>query len=102
MDPLSIVSAAVSLIQLPLIIAEVTAAYFSTAAFIIEIYGVVGIFLIIFGSKDVLRSEFQVLASSNDQVATDFKKAAQDESTMIAVTVSLASNFLNSSIPLKG
>lgn len=56
-------------------------------AFVLQNYGIMGIFLLTFGSDDVLRYEFQVLASDDAQVAFDFKKATQDESNMIAVAV---------------
>jgi hypothetical protein len=65
----------------------------STAIFVAKTYGIAGFWIVIFGSKDVMRSEFEVLASDSDQVATDFKKATQDESNMIAVAVSFHRNF---------
>ncbi len=56
-------------------------------SFVLREYGIAGTWLVMFGSHDVLRSEFQVLASGDDQVAFDFKKATQDESNMIAIAV---------------
>ncbi len=59
----------------------------STMFFLLKHYGPTGLSLAVFGSVDVLRMEFEVLASDGDQIALDFKKATQDESTMIAVAV---------------
>jgi hypothetical protein len=59
----------------------------STNLFLLEHYGPAGLSLAVFGSVDVLRMGFEVLASDGDEVALNFKKATQDESTMIAVAV---------------
>jgi hypothetical protein len=56
--------------------------------FLVKHYGLASPLLILFGSKDVLRAELQVLASVDERVASEFKKASQDESSMIAVAVS--------------
>lgn len=60
---------------------------FSSNLFLLKHYGLNGLGLIIFGSKDILRLELQVLASGEDKDALDFKTATQDESSMIAVAV---------------
>lgn len=60
---------------------------FSTTWFLLRHYGPTGLWLVLFGSHDVLRSAFQVLASDGERAASDFKKATQDESNMIAVAV---------------
>lgn len=61
---------------------------FSTNIFLLRNYGfTTGFWLVIFGSKDVIRLEFEVLASHGEQIALEFKKATQDEGTMIAVAV---------------
>lgn len=69
------------------VIHDATSGAAETVRFSLTQYGVVGIWIILFGSNSVLISELQVLASREDQVASDFKKATQDESNMVAVAV---------------
>jgi len=57
-------------------------------SFFTKYYGVAGAILWMFGSPDVCRIQVQVLRSANEQHALDFKSAAQEESNIIAVTVS--------------
>lgn len=87
MDPLSLAAASLAVIQVPVVIVGALAGSFSTARFIVRTYGIPGLWILVFGSQDILRSEFQVLASDSGQAAIDFKKATQDESNMIAVAV---------------
>jgi hypothetical protein len=60
----------------------------SVALFLWREYGLVGLAFVVAGSHGSLRAAFQVLASNVEQVALDFKAAAQAESAMVAVAVS--------------
>lgn len=82
-----------SVIHLYVVVVEGLYKAFSATAFLLKNYGLTGLWLMVFGSKDVLRSELQVLASDGAQGALDFKKATQDESNMIAVAVRNNQNF---------
>lgn len=52
-----------------------------------DIYGINGIVLWIFGNRSVWRSEVQLLRHRDDKEAMDFRKSAQDESSIVAVAV---------------
>lgn len=87
MDPLSLTASVLSVVSLASAIVKSVRETFSANAFLLKHYGLAGLLLTAFGSKDVLRSELQVLATDDEQVALDFKKATQDESNMIAIAV---------------
>lgn len=75
-----------------LVIASLT--LFSSSArsvdFFLRHYGLAGVILWLFGSNAIWRIQFQILHSTIDQEAMDFKKATQDESSIIALAVSLS------------
>jgi len=58
-------------------------------AFFELMYGPSGIFISIFGSRDVWQMQMQVLSSLDDADAINFKKSIQQESSIIAVAVSM-------------
>jgi len=87
MAPLSITSGALALTGPVLYLVKALYGTFTANTFLLRHYGLVGPYLVVFGSKDVLRSELQVLAGDGEHVASEFKKATQDESSMIAVAV---------------
>ncbi|KAK4445175.1 hypothetical protein QBC34DRAFT_413654 [Podospora aff. communis PSN243] len=105
MEPISALSVAATVITTVDFAVKLSAelvATLSTAAFVARTYGIAGIGILLFGSKDVMRSEFEVLASDNDQVATDFKKATQDESNMIAVAGTIVAQIAITALSLSG
>jgi hypothetical protein len=86
MDPLVFLSPATDVVSVVVLVMTAYLKYFSATWFLLKHYGLAGFWLVVFGSTDILRSELQVLASDGEQAALDFKKAAQDESNMIAIT----------------
>jgi hypothetical protein len=60
----------------------------TSVVFFAENYGVSGLFICIFGSPEIWRIQVQILGSSRDSDAMDFKRSAQDDSNIIAVAVS--------------
>ena len=65
-----------------------------TLSFFTSRYGPSGIFIWIFGSREVWQMQMQVLGSLDDADAINFKKSIQQESSIIAVAVSIANlNF---------
>jgi hypothetical protein len=60
----------------------------STFKFFVTFYGPAGVMLWCFGSRDVWYMQMQVLYSTSDADATNFKKSVQEESNIIAVAVS--------------
>ncbi|KAH8631232.1 hypothetical protein IG631_12914 [Alternaria alternata] len=59
-----------------------------SAWFFLNSYGIVGPVLWLFGDRDVWRIQVRVLQSRNELDAMEFKKLAQDDSSIIAVAVS--------------
>ena len=65
-----------------------------TLYFFTSRYGPSGIFIWIFGSREVWQMQMQVLGSLDDADAINFKKSIQQESSIIAVAVSIGNlNF---------
>jgi hypothetical protein len=62
---------------------------FESLFFFAEQYGRSGPFVWIFGSREIWRVLAQVLRSTNDTDAMDFKKSVQDDSQVIALAVSV-------------
>lgn len=62
---------------------------FWSTGFFVQNYGLSGCAICVFGSREVWRIQVQILGSTRDSDAMDFKKSAQDESNIIAVAVSL-------------
>ncbi|KAK3312334.1 hypothetical protein B0H66DRAFT_485609 [Apodospora peruviana] len=100
MDPLSIVGFASSILSVVNIVRKVFFETFKATRFIMKRYGIVGVWIILFGSDSVLRSELQVLASLDEKVASDFKKATQDESNMIAVAGAIVAQIAITALSL--
>lgn len=59
-----------------------------SAWFFLNSYGISGPVLWLFGDRDVWRIQVRVLQSTNELDAMEFKKLAQDDSSIIAVAVS--------------
>jgi hypothetical protein len=59
-----------------------------SVVFFAENYGVSGLLMCIFGSREIWRIQVQILGSSRDSDAMDFKRSAQDDSNIVAVAVS--------------
>ncbi|KAK3368827.1 hypothetical protein B0T24DRAFT_706975 [Lasiosphaeria ovina] len=100
MDPISIAASSIAVLQAGYSIVVAITGAFSTARFIARTYGIAGLWITVLGSKDVMRSEFEILASDNDQIATNFKKATQDESSMIAVASTIAAQIAITALSL--
>jgi len=62
---------------------------FLSASFFVQKYGLSGCAICVFGSREIWRIQVQILGSTKDSDAMDFKKSAQDDSNIIAVAVSL-------------
>jgi len=68
----------------------------SRISFFIEHYGLTGIALWCFASREVWQIQLQVVRSIDDGDVTNYKKSAQEDSNIIAVAVSLFSSFYTS------
>lgn len=60
----------------------------SSLKFFRKQYGILGIILWLFGSRDVWQMQLQVLHSTSSTDAVSFKESVQNESSIIAVAVS--------------
>jgi hypothetical protein len=91
MDPVSVVGLAASALQVLDLAFSLLWSIKSTASnfsFFVRLYGAAGVILWCFGSRDVWYIQLQVLYSTSDADATNFKKSVQEESNIIAVAVS--------------
>jgi hypothetical protein len=61
--------------------------------FLFRLYRLPGLLLYVFGSRTTWRTQAFVLGKVDDSDALEFKRAVQDECTMISVAVSLMSLF---------
>ena len=59
----------------------------SSITFFVKNYGLAGFMICTFGSREVWRIQVQILGSTRDSDAMDFKRSAQDDSNIIAVAV---------------
>lgn len=55
---------------------------------LIDLYGIPGIFLWLFGSQTTWKAEVQVLSQVRDDDAMHFKKSVLDECSMVSIAVS--------------
>lgn len=55
----------------------------------VELYGISGIFLWLFGNRATWKAECQVLSQVRDDDAKQFKKSVLNECTMVSVAVSI-------------
>ena len=53
----------------------------------VRLYGISGIVVAVFGSRNIWEMQAEVLGSRNDETAMAFRKSVQDESTTSAVAV---------------
>ena len=88
MDPLSVAGALFTVFTLLGATGRTILSIYSSAIFFLRHYGIVGPILWLFGDRDVWRIQVQVLQSTNELDAMEFKKLAQDDSNIIAVAVS--------------
>jgi hypothetical protein len=84
MDPLSIAGTVSAVISISKQIYRTG----SSVIFFTRHYGPAGWVLCVLGNRDIWRLQLQVLYSTDEADAMNFKKAAQDESNIIAVAVS--------------
>ena len=68
----------------------------SRISFFTKHYGLTGIVLWCFASREVWQIQLQVVRSIDDGDVTNYKKSAQEDSNIIAVAVSLFSSFYTS------
>jgi hypothetical protein len=81
--------AGVVLGAVPLLLYAGTGRTLTSIVFFVQNYGLVGVFICTFGSREVWRIQVQILSSTKDSDVMDFKRSAQDDSNIIAVAVSL-------------
>jgi hypothetical protein len=89
MAELSALSAAATVLDLIGATSRTFASNLSSAWFFLESYGIAGPILWLYGDRDVWRIQVQVLQSTNESDAMEFKKLAQNDSNIIAVAVSV-------------
>jgi hypothetical protein len=85
MDPISVTLGAVSLISA---IVKLPRNAGISLIFFLSHYKSAGAFLWLFGSREVWHMQMQVLGSSHDTDAMNFKKSVQEDSSIVAVAVS--------------
>lgn len=56
----------------------------------VRLYGISGIVVAVFGSRNIWEMQAEVLGSRKDETAMAFRKSVQDESTTSAVAVNQA------------
>lgn len=88
MEALSVAASILAVLDLASITLRTTVSNFRGAWFFVRFYGIAGPILWLFGDRDVWRIQVQVMQSTNDVDAIEFKKLAQDDSNIIAVAVS--------------
>jgi hypothetical protein len=65
----------------------------ASAFFFVSHYRLPGLFICVFGSREIWRNQVQILASTRDSDAMDFKRSAQEDSNIIAVSVCLYNQY---------
>jgi hypothetical protein len=88
MEAFSVAASILAVLDLASITLRTTVSNFKGAWFFVKFYGIAGPILWLFGDRDVWRIQLQVLQSTNELDAMEFKKLAQDDSSIIAVAVS--------------
>ena len=61
---------------------------FSSIIFFTKYYGSTGLILCLFGNSEIWRVQVQVLQNTNEADVMNFKKAVQDECSILAIAVS--------------
>lgn len=88
MDPLSVTSSVVALIQVVQFVIEYQFyVYLSRPVSYVQLYGISGVVVAAFGSRNVWDVQAEVLGGRKDDTAMAFRKSVQDESTTCAVAV---------------
>lgn len=88
MDPLSVAASVAGLIQLSRFVIELPLnLYILRPVSYLRLYGISGVVVAAFGSKNVWDVEAEVLGGRKDDTAMAFRKSVQDESTTCAVAV---------------
>jgi hypothetical protein len=86
--PLSVAGSLTTVLSLAITTTETIISIYESAIFFLRCYGIAGPILWLFGDRGVWRIQMQVLESTNELDAMEFKKLAQDDSNIIAVAVS--------------
>ncbi|KAF7679590.1 hypothetical protein GT037_003338 [Alternaria burnsii] len=100
MEALTIIGAVASVIQLVSATSRTITSKVSVAVFFLRFYGIVGPILWLFGDRDVWRIQLQALQSSNELDAMEFKKLAQDDSSIIAVAGTIVAQIAITALSL--
>ncbi|KAH6721666.1 hypothetical protein BKA61DRAFT_591128 [Leptodontidium sp. MPI-SDFR-AT-0119] len=86
MEPLSLASSVIAVVQ-------IFTQTIRRPIDLVDLYGVSGIFLYLFGSRTTWRTEAHVLGTVSDDDALNFKKSVQDECTMISVAAAIVAQI---------
>ncbi|CAN9296250.1 unnamed protein product [Alternaria alternata] len=100
MAELFALSAAATVIQLVDVTTRTITSIYDSAIFFLGNYGIVGPILWLFGDRDVWRIQLQVLQSTNELDAMEFKKLAQDDSSIIAVAGTIVAQIAITALSL--
>ncbi|EUC51347.1 hypothetical protein COCMIDRAFT_144 [Bipolaris oryzae ATCC 44560] len=75
--------------------------YFSSIIFFTKYYGLSGLVLCFFGNRDIWRVQVQVLRSTSDIDAMNFRKSAQGECSIIAVASTILAQIAITALSLE-
>ncbi|OAG14452.1 hypothetical protein CC77DRAFT_1054904 [Alternaria alternata] len=100
MAELSALSAAATVLDLIGATSRTFASNLSSAWFFLESYGIAGPILWLYGDRDVWRIQVQVLQSTNESDAMEFKKLAQNDSNIIAVAGTIVAQIAITALSL--
>ncbi|KAB2105012.1 hypothetical protein AG0111_0g7137 [Alternaria gaisen] len=100
MEALSVAASILAVLDLASITLRTTVSNFRGAWFFVRFYGIAGPILWLFGDRDVWRIQVQVMQSTNDVDAIEFKKLAQDDSNIIAVAGTIVAQIAITALSL--
>lgn len=101
MDPLSITASMAGLFHLSRLIVEYQFdVYISRPVSYVRLYGISGVAVAAFGSRNVWDMEAEVLGGRKDDTAMAFRKSVQDESTTCAVAGAIVSQIAITALQL--
>ncbi|USP75264.1 hypothetical protein yc1106_02538 [Curvularia clavata] len=100
MDALSVASAIIGIVDGATSVARQTYRLLTSVLFFTRHYGVVGWSLCLFENRSIWRVQVQILRSNNDMDAMNFKRAAQDECSIIAVASTIVAQIAITALSL--
>lgn len=86
-EALAIVAAALDIVSGTFSVLRQAFRLLSSISFFTRNYGVIGLLLCLFDNRSIWRVQVRILRSNNDTDAMNFKRAVQDECSIIAVAV---------------